>query len=167
MTWRISWTPERVEKLIDMVKAGKSAAEMAEGLYEHGEAPTRNSVIGFINRRPDIKAIWIRHRPSQSEAGRAAGLKANAQRKQAIGLPARKPAKAARQERIDVTAPAPMMLALEDLSANQCRWPYGDPREPGFGFCGHSKLDGSPYCAWHRRRSIDQTGSRFFAEAAE
>jgi GcrA cell cycle regulator len=45
--------------------------------------------------------------------------------------------------------PATQRVSLADLGTKSCRWPSGDPREPDFGFCGKTKLDGAPYCAEH------------------
>jgi GcrA cell cycle regulator len=45
--------------------------------------------------------------------------------------------------------PEPKIRSLVDLSAHTCRWPIGDPREPGFHFCGEPSLNGKPYCAKH------------------
>lgn len=42
-------------------------------------------------------------------------------------------------------APAPDDLRPRD----GCRWPHGDPREPGFRFCDRSSQPGRPYCAEH------------------
>src|SRR5208337_3642371 len=41
---------------------------------------------------------------------------------------------------------AALMLPLRQLRDNHCRWPVGDPREDGFGFCGCQKAGGVPYC---------------------
>lgn len=42
----------------------------------------------------------------------------------------------------------PLMVAMVDLTERHCRFPVGDPRESGFGFCGHPKEDGA-YCRPH------------------
>lgn len=37
-------------------------------------------------------------------------------------------------------------------AGGQCRWPFGDPLKPGFGFCGKEiKRDGTSYCPEHGR----------------
>ena len=41
------------------------------------------------------------------------------------------------------------MLPLRQLRDDQCRWPIGDPKEAGFGFCGCQKAAGIPYCGHH------------------
>ncbi|MGH6891348.1 MAG: GcrA family cell cycle regulator, partial [Dongiaceae bacterium] len=30
-----------------------------------------------------------------------------------------------------------------------CSWPVGDPKQPGFHFCGEPSEPGRPYCAHH------------------
>jgi hypothetical protein len=41
------------------------------------------------------------------------------------------------------------LLQLEDLKPHQCKWPIGDPAQPGFGFCGGRRAHGLPYCEAH------------------
>jgi len=41
------------------------------------------------------------------------------------------------------------MVGLLDLKMNSCRWPIGDPKEPGFHFCGAQVSTGKPYCPEH------------------
>lgn len=36
-----------------------------------------------------------------------------------------------------------------DLNQYNCHWPFGDPKQPGFYFCGEAALDGRPYCGHH------------------
>ncbi|MFZ4761903.1 MAG: GcrA family cell cycle regulator [Alphaproteobacteria bacterium] len=35
------------------------------------------------------------------------------------------------------------------LNDRMCKWPVGDPRLPGFHFCGKGVYSGFPYCAEH------------------
>lgn len=55
---------------------------------------------------------------------------------------------------------------LLDLKHDTCRWPFGEPGNVGFHFCGGLAIDGQPYCARHTARA---TTPRFaaYAEAAE
>jgi GcrA cell cycle regulator len=39
--------------------------------------------------------------------------------------------------------------ALVDLEPGDCRWPLGDPLEPGFQFCADAAHAGTAYCARH------------------
>lgn len=168
------WTEAREAKVAQLIGQGRSATEIVNAFYvDEGECPTRNAVIGFISRRPHLHQAWIANRPAG--AGSRGGT-THLTRGQSTNPPGRPRASrrkvdaaansgaggnvvtiAERRPRLmpkDMQEPAPMMLALEDLRFNQCRWPFGDPQQAGFGFCGHVKLEGSPYCAWHRLRSI-------------
>jgi len=40
-----------------------------------------------------------------------------------------------------------------DLKPNHCRWPIGDPKHKDFGYCGHPRLAGHPYCEPHAIRA--------------
>jgi GcrA cell cycle regulator len=39
--------------------------------------------------------------------------------------------------------------SLMELTADTCRWPVGDPGQPGFYFCGAQPADDKPYCWRH------------------
>lgn len=59
-----------------------------------------------------------------------------------------------------ITAPKPRAepaqpgtVKLLDLDAQACRWPFGSPSDPDFGFCGMTKVEGSSYCADHHAKS--------------
>ena len=45
----------------------------------------------------------------------------------------------------------PLKILLRDVewSRNRCCWPIGDPKLPGFSFCGTSIIPGRPYCEEH------------------
>ena len=47
--------------------------------------------------------------------------------------------------------PKPLRLVLRSLewSRNKCLWPYGDPKNLDFKFCGEPVLSGKPYCLKH------------------
>lgn len=46
--------------------------------------------------------------------------------------------------------------ALAALPDDACRWPSGDPAEPGFAFCGARASGRSSYCAHHKARAFDR-----------
>jgi GcrA cell cycle regulator len=45
--------------------------------------------------------------------------------------------------------PEMLMLGILDLKPANCRFPIGDPRDAGFGFCGSGREGGRPYCPYH------------------
>jgi GcrA cell cycle regulator len=54
----------------------------------------------------------------------------------------------------DLVIPLKERKTLRALGQNECRWPYGDPRQKGFYFCGKQKAAGHPYCEFHLRRAF-------------
>lgn len=45
---------------------------------------------------------------------------------------------------------------VAELEQYNCRWPYGDPRENGFYFCGAVVLPEGPYCPTHTRLAVNK-----------
>lgn len=41
------------------------------------------------------------------------------------------------------------MWVVEPLLVRTCQYPHGDPRKPGFHFCGSLVVPGKPYCEAH------------------
>ena len=41
------------------------------------------------------------------------------------------------------------LISILALTERVCRWPVGDPRDDGFGFCGAPIQPGLPYCGGH------------------
>ncbi len=81
---------------------------------------SKNAVVGKSHR------LGLEPRPSPI-AGRATGGqrgKASAPKAQRIGDPV-------------------------DLTPEMCRWPFGDPGDADFHFCGKAAADGKPYCQPH------------------
>ena len=144
---RAGWTEDRVERLIGLWREGRTAAEVAAALG----GVTRNAVIGKVFRlglcrgraarpKPRAAAAPRRVRPARARAPRAAP-----------GVPGgsgRAPS--------PFVELAPLAPFLERLGARACRWPIGDPRAEGFGFCGRAAAAG-PYCEAHRRVAYETT----------
>jgi hypothetical protein len=57
-----------------------------------------------------------------------------------IDVPVRKPAKR-------------KLITTLALTIDTCRWPFGDPAEPDFHYCGERPLAGQPYCDKHDAQS--------------
>jgi len=51
---------------------------------------------------------------------------------------------------MDENTDKPLMIPLLDLEDRMCRWPIGDPKDKGFGFCGHATAHGKSYCRQHQ-----------------
>jgi GcrA cell cycle regulator len=49
----------------------------------------------------------------------------------------------------DNVVPMNQRLTLLELTDATCKWPIGDPQDPGFFFCGGRALASLPYCRHH------------------
>ena len=45
------------------------------------------------------------------------------------------------------------LITTIDLTIDTCRWPFGDPAESDFHYCGKRPLIGQPYCDKHDAQS--------------
>lgn len=145
------WTPERIETLTRLWNDGEAASVIADRLGE----VTRNAVIGKVHRlglagrRTASRREPRRTSPRRNRAGRVS------MRKPVLRLPSYPVAP-------DDLPPAPaLMLSVGQLTDGTCHWPVGDPRLPGFGFCGAKSAAGrQPYCATHQRIGHRPRGAR-------
>lgn len=145
MSYRKSdfWTPERTARLVEMWDANRlSASGIAEVLSVcNGAHVSRNGVLGKVHR------MKLPHR-IEGRGPRAAIQKPKARK--AAPPPAPPPA--------PVIVVAPVLdiarLELTELTDATCKWPVGDPKLPGFGFCGLPVAEGHVYCPAHHHRSI-------------
>ena len=53
--------------------------------------------------------------------------------------------------------PLKILLREVEWSRNRCCWPIGDPKLPGFSFCGTSIVPGRPYCEEHSNLAYTAT----------
>ena len=60
----------------------------------------------------------------------------------------------------DLVIPPKERRTLRGLKQDECRWPYGDPRQKDFYFCGKPRVGDSPYCEFHKRRAFQPTRPR-------
>lgn len=45
------------------------------------------------------------------------------------------------------------VATILSLTDRMCRWPHGDPKQPGFRFCAKSVIGNLPYCSEHARQA--------------
>lgn len=147
----MGWTDERVTLLKRLWVEGKTAAEIAKLI---GGGVTRNAVIGKAHRLKlsgRISPIQENARGDGATPQRAVSTPRKVQ-KQAV----------ARVSNREIIAPVQLPkveenycfgegFSLVDLKERMCRWPIGDPQEPGFKFCGGPSVEGVPYCNHHAR----------------
>jgi GcrA cell cycle regulator len=139
---RMHWTEEQDQYLRE--HRGKlSSSQIGAQL-----GCTRNAVIGRSNRlglerlRSYNTFEEINHGKRVKAAAKVA--KEGAVRPATVNLVALPPPSID-----DAAIPAEQRKSTLDLGPHDCRWPVGDPQEPGFFFCGAVQRDGSSYCAAH------------------
>ena len=136
----MEWTNERVEELRRLWGQGQTASRIADLLG----GVTRNAVIGKAHR------LALNGRPSpirrdENTASRPAPIaRASTPAPMKAEIP---PAEA-------VPSPVLPKATTGQAKAPQgggrsCSWPVGDPKQPGFHFCGSEVVPGRPYCASH------------------
>lgn len=121
-----NWDEESKNKLREFWSSGLSASLIGKEM-----GLTKNSIIGAANRMelpPRVKppAFTARSRVSKKQE----------QPVEAVENPT--PVVAERLKRILYTPGSVIIKA--------CRFPSGDPRKPGFRFCGKPTVTGKPYC---------------------
>ena len=150
----MEWTNDRIDELRRLWGQGQTASRIAELLG----GVTRNAVIGKAHR------LGLRGRPSpiRREEGQPSAPR-----------PARSTAPAtALADELTRETSAPVAEASQPLpplpaeappaptaghaagktarsGTKACSWPVGDPKQPGFHFCGDEAVPGRPYCATH------------------
>lgn len=139
------WTEERVNQLTELWKDGLSAGHIALQL---GVGLTRNAILGKVHRlkladRGDIK-------PHAKAGNRFTNRRPDSFRRKA--LPKKplvaKPALTS-AEFIATIERSKAACSFADLGPGMCRYPYGEPSDADFAFCGRHAT--GTYCAGHHR----------------
>lgn len=140
------WTNEKVENLKQLWTAGRSAKEIAEIL---GDGISRCAVLGKRMR------LNLPERPSPKSFTEA---------KQKRGhTPVPPKPKPAAIKKLALTPPE-KLVALSALGRRDCRFPFGDPRDETFGFCGAACRSGSVFCEVHHAlcfRVVDMNEGKY------
>ena len=145
----MSWTDDRVSLLKRLWGEGHTAAEIAKQLG----GVTRNAVIGKAHRLKlsnRVSPIQQNRKPANKNVER----KAPVEKVSKVVMPVEQKTTApsvSRKVKEEVSAPSGDLYDLMDLQPRMCRWPSGDPKEEGFGFCGAKTISGIPYCAEHAK----------------
>jgi GcrA cell cycle regulator len=162
------WTSLRVNVALGLFARGLSDAEIAA---EIGQV-SRNAVIGMRSRKGVFVGYCTDRPPHRNANGVPAGEpKERRAERRALARAARpKQFKAGGSRPAppsidDAAIPLEQRRSLLDLTDNCCRWPVGEPQQPGFFFCGayvHQPDPNRPrpYCRSHMRLSIDPSRGR-------
>ena len=142
----MEWSDERIEALTKLWREGLSASQVARQLG----GISRSAVIGKVHRL----GIAGRETPSRPQAlvgrppGRSRASAGGVRRPSAPPAPRRTPA-----PRLMVYD-APATANILTLTPRGCRWPIGEPDQPGFGFCGRLQEGRGSYCAGHAPMAV-------------
>ena len=115
-----------------------------------------------------LKKLWDEGLPI-TKIGLELGVSRNAIAGKAhrLGLPKRNspisksgdPRKNQDVSNLETSKEPPLKILLREVewSRNRCCWPIGDPKLPGFSFCGTSIVPGRPYCEEHSNLAYTTT----------
>ena len=115
-----------------------------------------------------LKKLWDEGLPI-TKTGLELGVSRNsiAGKAHRLGLPKRnspisksgEPRKNRITSNFETSKELPLKILLREVewSRNRCCWPIGDPKLPGFSFCGTSIMPGRPYCEEHSNLAYTTT----------
>ncbi len=115
-----------------------------------------------------LKKLWDQGLPI-TKIGLELGVSRNsiAGKAHRLGLPKRnspisksgEPRKNKSISNFETSKELPLKILLREVewSRNRCCWPIGDPKLPGFSFCGTSIMPGRPYCEEHSNLAYTAT----------
>jgi GcrA cell cycle regulator len=128
------WTDARVGLFHELLAKGLSGTQIAKTL-----GCTRRAVLGKAWRMGLSVGSPENGRQRMRKGGQMAARKQRAQRPrpEKIIIPV--------VPREDLPQPI-ARKSLIQLDDKDCRWPVGDPRKPGFGFCADIRVPGTSYC---------------------
>jgi hypothetical protein len=137
-------TPAQLSQVEQLWKReGLSAGQIAAQL---GRGVTRNMIMGVCHRRGWKRSEFINEANRKDGQLRGAKRSSQVRRLKGVQKAVTKPQRPVEQVSGITIAPIP----LEALTPRSCRWIEGEPSE---GFCGQTRVDGSPYCASHFSRA--------------
>jgi GcrA cell cycle regulator len=142
------WNDKNLETLRQLFRERYTASEIAEKL---GDGLSRNAVCGKLSRLGLTRGLTVRHaREAPQPKPKASTVP--------VGSLAFKVIRSIKAKHNGTDAPdalyivhdaadvVPLHISLLELTAETCRWPYGDGP---FTFCGCQKISDGPYCYSH------------------
>jgi GcrA cell cycle regulator len=149
--------PEKVEALRRLYGSGCTYTEIAKTLKV-----SREAIGGAVHRlglsREKPKPL-VKPKPHQApfpprraftpaaKANATGGATAQVPKLKSVPLPKAKPE----------TRPIELRKPLLELGYDECHFPIGDPREPGYAFCAAPTQNSKVYCPEHYARSYTRS----------
>ena len=125
------WFGDRLDRLRALASDGLSATQIAR---KFGDV-SRLSIIGVCDRHK-ISLSKSRDEINFVRGERGRGNRTQ-KKKDEIVPPVR------------VRSHEDTIASFAELAETACKWPIGDPSQPGFHFCGDTRKEHSPYCQHH------------------
>ncbi|CAM5397240.1 hypothetical protein AFEL58S_01977 [Afipia felis] len=142
----VNWTPLEKKIVEKLAREGKSAEQIAQHVSRHGRTASRSAVLGLLWR------MGVTSKGCQGAPRRKSPQPRKVEPRAVVTAPAA-PVAPVVEAPVKVVCEDVTLVPLLQLKDHHCRWPIGDVGEPGFGFCGCSKIAGSSYCQAHTRRA--------------
>jgi GcrA cell cycle regulator len=129
-----------------------SAAHIANQLsHKFDVVITRNALLGKAHRL----GLPSRREACPSKQRRVPSLRKPVSPRKRIVEP-----KLTADAIVDANIPFEQRKTVLELTSKTCRWPVGEPSEPGFFFCGADPVEGCVYCAAHKARAYQNPPAR-------
>lgn len=168
MATNAPWPQDVFDFAVEMWGEGHSAREVSNAIWSRFRLKkSRNSVIGIVHRNGLQRANP--HKRVAAKTKRERKRLTPAQRHLFQPNPPRKQSTAALPDELELIRAMPPLdptLGVAALTDHQCRFPIGDPLEPGFAFCGRMATC-APYCADHARLTYQPGAKRPAPDALE
>ncbi len=119
------WTPQQVDDVLTRVASGEPYSSVGASY-----GASRGAIAGLVKREKEKRKKPVKHPFNPSFAGRPA---------------TDRPVKRVRLKLLE----NPAYVTFAELQPHHCKWPFGDPKQPDFRFCGCTRVAGKPYCAAH------------------
>lgn len=143
------WTDERLEQAKAWVGEGMTARQIADRF-----GMTRNAVIGKLRRAGHRGGGGTAPKERTERRPKLAKPPRPKNRHYKLGFGSRFQSPVPLKAKPVVGPPAPpeaRMIGILELGPTVCKFPIGDPRHAGFGYCGHKRFGVSSYCEYHHR----------------
>ena len=175
--WALGWSARKVADAISR-EAGRLVTRNAIiGYSFRGKWPRRGADL-VSAKEPAVKTMTpAPPREKRQGARRATGTsvetaepvadvkRARAPRKRVVRPPRPKaPPEPEISMEYDTSVPGAIITfspppgspkSVFELRASECRFPIGDPKSPGFRFCGAAKAFDGPYCPTHKKAAFE------------
>ena len=145
------WDSEKADLVRELYPTHSASIVAAQIEKKFGGHCSRNSVMGLVNRKGLQKGGMGRDQKFQIPPSR----KKDEAVKEKPRPPRQKPQLQYKPRPASESIQCPCQII--DLENYNCRWPFGDPLQPGFYFCGAVTVPDQVYCPTHMRLSYGYT----------